>query len=95
MTLKINGNNISKIKVNGTNIQLAKINGEIVFQLENATITLTFTDKNIKAISDTTGSYDFYYANDNGIISDYDKRLASYYKKYQDKIYTTGYWANR
>lgn len=77
MTLKINGNNISKIKVNGTNIQLAKINGEIVFQLENATITLTFTDKNIKAISDTTGSYDFYYANANGIIKEYDK-IASF-----------------
>ena len=49
MSLKINNSNISKIKINGSNILLAKINGEIVFQLENATITLTFTDKNIKA----------------------------------------------
>ena len=88
MALKINGNNISKIKVNGTNIQLAKINGEIVFQFENATITLTFTDKNIKAISDTTGSYDFYYANDNGIISDYDKIVSFNLKANVTSSYT-------
>ena len=73
MSLRINNNSISKIRINSSNIKFAKINGEIVFQLENATIKVTFTDKTIKAISDTTGSYDFYYANDNGIINDYDK----------------------
>lgn len=26
---------------------------------------------------------------------DYEKRLKTYYKKYSDKIYTHGYWANR
>lgn len=26
---------------------------------------------------------------------DYKKRLKTYYKKYSDKIYTHGYWANR
>lgn len=72
MSLRINNSNISQIRINGSNISLAKINGEIVFQLENATITLTFTDKTIKAVTDKDGSYDFYYANDNGIIEGYD-----------------------
>lgn len=73
MSLRINNSNISKIRINGSNISLAKINGQIVFQFDGTTITLTFTDKIIKAISNTKGTYDFYYANDNGIISDYDK----------------------
>lgn len=73
MSLRINNSHISKMKINGSNISLAKINGKVVFQLQNATITLTFTDKTIQAVSDTTGSYDFYYANDNGIIEGYDK----------------------
>lgn len=73
MSLRINNSNISQIKINGSNIQLAKINGEIVFQFDSATIKLTFTDKTIKAISDTTGSYDFYYANANGILDNYNK----------------------
>ena len=73
MSLRINNSNISKIRINDKNISLAKINGEIVFQLEDTTIKLTFADKTIKAISDKTGSYDFYYANDNGIIGSYDK----------------------
>lgn len=88
MSLKINGNNINKIKVNGANIQLAKINGEIVFQFDNATITLTFIDKTIKVISDTTGSYDFYYANDNGIISDYDRLFSFNLKANVTSSYT-------
>lgn len=88
MSLKINSNNITKIKVNGVNIQLAKINGEIVFQFDNATITLTFTDKTIKVISDTTGSYDFYYANDNGIISDYDRLFSFNLKANVTSSYT-------
>lgn len=73
MSLKINGSNINKIKINGSNIQLAKINGEIVFELLNATITLTFADKTIKAVSNKDGNYDFYYSNDDGLITDYDK----------------------
>lgn len=73
MSLRINNSNISQIRINGSNISLVKINGEIVFQFDGTTITLTFTDKIIKAVSDKDGSYDFYYANDNGIISDYDK----------------------
>lgn len=73
MSLKINGFNISQVRINNSNISLAKINGSIVFQLDNATIKLTFTDKIIKAISDKDGNYDFYYANDDGIINDYDK----------------------
>ena len=72
MSLRINNSNISQIRINGSNISLAKINGEIVFQIEDAVITLTFTDKTIKAVSDKDGSYDFYYANDNGIIEGYD-----------------------
>lgn len=88
MSLKINGNTISKIKINGLNIQLAKINGEIVFQLENTTIKLSFTDKTIKVISDTTGSYDFYYANDNGIISDYDRLFSFNLKANVTSSYT-------
>lgn len=73
MGLRINNSDIFQIKVDGSNISLAKINGEIVFQFENATITLTFTDKNINAISNENGSYDFYYAKGNKIIEDYDK----------------------
>lgn len=72
MSFKIN-DNIKQIKINGSNIQLAKINGSIVFQLEDATITLTFTDKTIKAVSTKTGTYDIYYASDTEIIEDYDK----------------------
>lgn len=73
MSLKINGFNISQVRINNSNISLAKINGSIVFQLDNnIIITLTFTDKTIKAISNKTGTYDFYYANDNQIINDYD-----------------------
>ena len=73
MSLRINNSNIAQMKINSSNIQLAKINGEIVFQFDSATIKLTFTDKTIKAISDTTGSYDFYYANANGIIKEFEK----------------------
>lgn len=72
MSLRINNSNITQIKINGSNIQLAKINGEIVFQFDSANIKLTFTDKTIKAVSDKDGSYDFYYANDNGIIEGYE-----------------------
>ena len=94
MSLRINNSNIAQIKINGSNIQLAKINGEIVFQFDNATITLTFTDKTIKAVSDKDGSYDFYYANDNGIIEGYGQ------KKYTDEthpdwnIVEAGNWEN-
>lgn len=73
MSLRINNSNIAQMKINSSNIQLAKINGEIVFQFKGTTITLKFTDKNIKAISDKDGSYDFYYAKGNKIIEDYDK----------------------
>lgn len=73
MSLKINNSNISQLKINDSNISLAKINGEIVFQFKGTIITLKFTDKNIKAISDKDGSYDFYYAKGNKIIEDYDK----------------------
>lgn len=73
MSLRINNSNITQMKINGSNISLAKINGSIIFQLNAAIITLTFTDKTIKALSDVTGSYDFYYANNNGILVEYDK----------------------
>lgn len=73
MSLRINNSNISRMIINNSNISLAKINGEIVFQFKGTTITLKFTDKNIKAISDKDGSYDFYYAKGNKIIEDYDK----------------------
>lgn len=73
MSLRINNSNICQIKVDGSNISLAKINGEIIFQFGETTVTITFTDKTIKAISNNDGSYDFYYANSNGIIDDYDK----------------------
>ena len=29
------------------------------------------------------------------IQADYEKRLKTYYKRYKDKIYSMGYWANR
>lgn len=29
------------------------------------------------------------------LVKDYEKRLKTYFKKYSDKIYTHGYWANR
>lgn len=73
MSLRINNNSISKIRINSSNIKFAKINGDIVFQFDGTTVTLTFTDKNIKAVSNKTGTYDFYYANGNQIIADYDK----------------------
>lgn len=73
MSLRINNSNIASMKVNGSNIQYAKINGSIVFKINDTNITLTFNEKKIKAVSDKDGSFDFYYANDNGIISDYDK----------------------
>lgn len=73
MSLRINNSDISRMIINNSNIKTAKINGEIVFQFKGTTITLKFTDKNIKAISDKDGSYDFYYAKGNKIIEDYDK----------------------
>lgn len=73
MGLRINNSNITQMKINGSNIKLVKINNSIIFQLEDAVITLTFTEKIIKAVSNKSDSYDFYYANDDGIINDYDK----------------------
>lgn len=73
MSFKINNSNISQLKINGSNIELAKMNGEIVFRYENNIIKLIFEGKTIKAISEKEGSYDFYYANANGILEDYDK----------------------
>jgi predicted phosphodiesterase len=73
MSLRINNSNIAKMKINGSNIQYAKINGSIVFKINDINITLTFNEKEIKAVSNKDGYYDFYYANDEGIISGYDK----------------------
>ena len=73
MSLKINNSNISQMKINGVNIQLAKINGSIVFEINGEIITLSFNDKTISAISNRSGSYDFYYGKDGEILEDYDK----------------------
>lgn len=88
MGVKINNSNISQMKINGANIGLAKINGSIVFQLNNATITLTIEDKKISAISDKNGSFDFYYANNNGILEDYDKIVSFNLKANVKSTYT-------
>lgn len=88
MSLKINNKNIHKIRINNSDISIAKINGEIVFQLDDGTITLTFTDKTINVISNKTGIYDFYYANDNGIIEDYDKIVKLALEKNKTRTYT-------
>lgn len=73
MGLRINNSNISQMKINGVNIQLAKINGSIVFEINGEIITLSFNDKTISAISNRSGSYDFYYGKDGEILEDYDK----------------------
>lgn len=88
MSLRINNSNISRIVINGSNIQMCKINGKIVFQLNDATITLTFTDKTITALSDKPGSYDFYYADNSGIIEDYDKIVSFDLTANTTKTYT-------
>lgn len=88
MSLRINNNSIAQMKINGANIGLAKINGSIVFQLNNATITLTIEDKKISAISDKNGSFDFYYANNNGILEDYDKIVSFNLKANVKSTYT-------
>ncbi|MGM9879435.1 MAG: metallophosphoesterase family protein [Bacilli bacterium] len=88
MGLKINNSNISQLKINGTNIEMVKFNGSIIFDGEDLTITLTFSEKNITFLSNKTGIYDFYYADDNGIISDYEKIVTLSLKKNIKRTYS-------
>ena len=88
MGLKINNSNISQLKINGTNIEMVKFNGSIIFDGEDLTITVTFSEKDITFLSNKTGIYDFYYADDNGIISDYEKIVTLSLKKNIKRTYS-------
>ena len=88
MGLKINNSNISQLKINGTNIEMAKFNGSIIFDGGDLTITVTFSEKDIAFLSNKTGIYDFYYADDNGIISDYEKIVTLSLKKNIERVYS-------
>ena len=73
MSLKIK-NDISSMKINGCYIKQAKINGYIVYELKGeVNITITYLNNEITVVSDKTGLYELYYANDREILSDYEK----------------------
>ena len=73
MSLKIK-NDISSMKINGCYIKQAKINGYIVYELKGeVNITITYLNNEITIVSDKTGLYELYYANDREILSDYEK----------------------
>ena len=74
MSLKINGSIINTIKINGKEIFLGKINGSIIFDSQNTkTLNISIDGKNITVKDVEKGNYDLCYANDNGIIEDYEK----------------------
>ena len=74
MSLKINGSIINTIKINGNEICLGKINGETIFNNQNTkTLTISINEKNIIVTGTKQGNYDLCYADDNGIIKDYEK----------------------
>ena len=74
MSLKINGSIINTIKINGKEIFLGKINGSIIFDSQNTkTLNISIDGKNITVKDVEKGNYDLCYANDNGVIEDYEK----------------------
>ena len=74
MSLKINGSIINTIKINGKEIFLGKINGSIIFDSQKTkTLNISIDGKNITVKDVEKGNYDLCYANDNGIIEDYEK----------------------
>jgi hypothetical protein len=73
MSLKINGSIIDTIKINGSNISLGKINGDIIFTKQNNNdLSITLNGKNILINGKNKGIYNLCYANDSGIIEDYE-----------------------
>lgn len=73
MSLKIK-NNITSIKLNNNYIQKAKINGNIIYELKGqVNITIIYSNNEFTVTSDKDGTYILYYANENGILSDYEK----------------------
>lgn len=67
-------NNISSIKINGNNIKQAKINGYIVFEMNGeVNITISYSNTDFTVVSDKTGTYNLCFADDNGILSDYEQ----------------------
>ena len=66
--LKINGNKIVKAKINGNNIAQIKLNGEL-YNLIN--LVLSFANKVIS--TNNAQKVDIYYADNAGILTDYDK----------------------
>lgn len=74
MSFKINNQIYNGIKFNRQNIGQAKINGSFIFNSSNAkTLGINISDKNIIVKGNLTGNFDLYYANDEGIIEDYEK----------------------
>lgn len=66
--LKINENKIVQAKLNGNNITQIKLNGEL-YNLSN--LVLSFANKIIS--TNNTQKVDIYYADNTGILADYDK----------------------
>lgn len=74
MSLKINGSVINVIKINGREICLGKINGDVIFNNQNTkTLSISINKKNIIVEGTKQGTYDLCYANDGGVIEDYEK----------------------
>ena len=71
MGLKINGSIINTIKINGTEICLGKINGETIFNAK--TLNISIDGKNIIVKGAGKGNYYLCYADNNGVIEDYEK----------------------
>lgn len=80
MSLKINGSTINTIKINGSEISLGKINGNIILiKQNNNDLIITLNGKNILISGNNKGMYSLCYANDSGIIEDYENITSLYF----------------
>ena len=74
MSLKINNQIYKRIRLNGENIAKAKINGDVVFNSSSAkTLGININNKDIIVKGNLAGNFELYYANDKGVIEDYEK----------------------
>lgn len=70
MSLKFNLGAISKVKLNGNEITEIKLNNNVYYKKDNT--KLTYINNVIKFLG-SDGTYELYYANENGKLADYEK----------------------
>lgn len=74
MSLKINNEIYNSIKFNSNNIVQGKINGNFIFNSSDIKpLEIDINDKNIIVNGNLVGDYELYYANEEGVIEDYEK----------------------